>query len=171
MSDFQTIQEAKDFLRENIEKGEDCPCCGQLVKLYKRKLTSGMARALINLYRESKQDTLEYVHISRLGRLNGGEFAQLKRWGLIIDKDNDDPELKRTSGFWAITGEGIDFVERRSEVPKYVFTYNMITVTNSRVSTTIEQALGTKFNYAELMGELFDKPRGGTHGKDIIKGL
>ena len=39
----------KEFLRANYEKGCDCPTCGQFVKLYKRKLNSGMAKTLIIL--------------------------------------------------------------------------------------------------------------------------
>jgi hypothetical protein len=43
---MKTITEAKDFLNENYKDGCICPCCNQTVKLYKRKLNSGMARVL-----------------------------------------------------------------------------------------------------------------------------
>ena len=149
---METVVDAKRYLRDNWEKGTDCPCCGQLVKLYKRKLTSGMARALISLYKETKGDIHTYVHISRLGRLNGGEFAQLKRWGLIWDQESSDPDVQRTSGKWAITAKGVQFVTGLAAVPKYVYTYNMKTIGKSENQlTTISQALGNRFNYADLM--------------------
>ena len=46
---METIKEAKEHLRNNFEEGIDCPCCGQFVKLYKRKLNSGMAATLIRI--------------------------------------------------------------------------------------------------------------------------
>lgn len=34
---FETLEEAKQFLRENWEEGADCPCCTQKVKLWKNR--------------------------------------------------------------------------------------------------------------------------------------
>ena len=45
-----TIQEAKNFLKENFEKGCICPTCNKIVKKYVRPLNSVMARMLIRLY-------------------------------------------------------------------------------------------------------------------------
>lgn len=150
MVELETLEEAKHFLKENIKDGAACPCCKQLVKLYKRKLTSGMAIAIINLYKESVYSSKEYVHITELGHLNGGEFAQLKRWGMIREQENEDT-AKRTSGMWAITAKGKSFVLGMYSPPKYVYTYNMATIQFSNQVTNIKQALGNKFNYKELM--------------------
>jgi len=35
-----TILEAKQLLKDNFAQGIECPCCGQFVKRYKRKLNS-----------------------------------------------------------------------------------------------------------------------------------
>lgn len=145
-----TIETAKEYLHENWREGVDCPACSQLVKLYKRKLTSGMAKALIRLYLEANKSTTEFIHITQLGHLNGGEFAQLKRWGLILDEPNDDT-TKRTSGMWSITKKGVSFVQGKLEVPKYIFTYNMLNIEVSEEKTDIRDALGNKFDYEELM--------------------
>lgn len=148
---MDTIDEAKKHLRENWEKGTPCPCCGQFVKLYRRKLTSGMAVALIRLYRLTKLDHDEYVHITKLGHLNGGEFAQLVRWSLIQEMPNDN-DVKRTSGNWRITRDGILFVKGELSVASHVYTYNGKTIKFSKTSTDIHEALGNKFNYKEIMG-------------------
>ena len=47
LANIETVKEAKTFLRKNFDQGIDCPCCGQFVKKYKRKLNSSMAYALI----------------------------------------------------------------------------------------------------------------------------
>ena len=151
-NDFKTLEEAKQFIRDNFQEGSSCPCCGQFVKLYKRKLTSGMAKALINLYYASSRSTKRYIHITDLGHLNGGEFAQLQRWGLIVEQPNEDEE-KRTSGMWAITYDGMSFVEKLRTVPSHVYTYNGKTIKFSVKETNIEQALGNKFHYTELMSK------------------
>lgn len=146
-----SLTEAKQLLRDNWDKGIDCPCCGQLVKKYSRKLTSSMAGALISLYNNSKNE----VHISEIEHVNGGEFAQLERWGLIRQLDNTDT-TKRTSGMWVIEPKGKAFVMGQIQVPMYCDTYNGKTLSFSAEMTTIKQALGNKFDYSELMG--FEPP-------------
>ena len=146
-----TIAEAKEYLRQNFDKGANCPCCTQFTKRYSRKLTSGMAVALINLYNISDR---EYVHIERLGRLNGGEFAQLAHWGLIEEKPNEDDGTKRTSGYWHITLRGVNFVKGSTRVASHVYTFNGKRLGFSETSTDIHEALGKKFNYSELMGRV-----------------
>ncbi len=154
MKQQSTLVEIKAYLQKHWLKGTHCPACAQKVKLYKRKLTSGMAVALIRLYEASNADPYNFVHITKLGHLNGGEFAQLKRWGLIEEADNKD-EFKRTSGMWAITEKGMRFVRGTVKVDKYIYTYNGKTIRVINVSdetTDIYNALGNKFNYSELMG-------------------
>lgn len=143
------LEKAKQELRDNWYEGLDCPCCGQFVKRYKRKLTSSMAVGLISLYNQSS-GWGEEIHISKIRGVNGGEFAQLKRWGLISDTFNED-KTKRTSGLWTITEKGKLFVNNRIEVPKYCETYNGKTLSFSEETTTIKQALSNRFNYEEMM--------------------
>ena len=150
---METVDKAKEYLRENWEEGIDCPCCGQLVKKYPRKLTTSMAVGLISLYRLSGFSTSTPIHIKKVDMVNGGEFAQLRRWGLISEVRNDDNH-KRTSGLWLITQKGVDFVNQRLEVPMYCDTYDGKTLGFSEETTTIKQALGNRFNYAEMMGRL-----------------
>lgn len=142
-----TLEEAKQVLRDSWTEGTDCPCCGQLVKKYSRKLTSSMSRGLISLY---KQREAMPVHISKIDSVNGGEFAQLKRWGLIDDVENSDT-TKRVSGLWRITQKGVDFVEGSIDVPMYCETYNGTTLGFSDEVTDIRTALGNRFDYLELM--------------------
>lgn len=138
------------YIKDNLVEGVICPCCEQLAKQYSRKFTASMAVGLISLYNQAKS-TYNPIHIKKIKLVNGGEFAQMKRWELIADSKNEDT-TKRTSGLWNITSKGIDFVNNRIQIPMYCDTYNGQTLGFSREMTTIKQALGNKFDYSELMG-------------------
>jgi hypothetical protein len=150
------IDEAKQQLKDNFIEGMRCPCCDQLVKKYSRKLTRSMAIGLMSLYRQ--QHTPRPIHIKKIEGVNGGEFAQLRRWGLIRAATNTTT-TKRMSGLWFITYKGAEFVKGRMQVPAYCDTYNGETLSFSEEMTTIKQALGRNFDYAEMMGVPFEAAR------------
>ncbi|HWY36093.1 MAG TPA: hypothetical protein VNX68_15720, partial [Nitrosopumilaceae archaeon] len=62
-----TVEEAKKFLRKNFDLGVNCPCCGQLVKNWRRKLDSRMARALIGLHQLTSKNK-HFFHIVEIER-------------------------------------------------------------------------------------------------------
>ena len=155
---METIKESKEFLKSNYSKGCKCPSCGQMVKLYKRKLNSSNAICMIEF---AKMATVgKWYHISDLikyntllaTRLNGGEFARMRYFGLIEEMEKDPKETsKRTSGYWRITQKGVDFVNNIITVPKYVFIFDNRVQGLSDEKTNIIESLGNKFNYQELM--------------------
>lgn len=161
MNDEMTIKEAKEILRQNWEKGIDCPCCTQMVRLYKRQPYYVQALALINLYKLDKVEP-GYYHITQIEKgikkSGGGDFAKLHVFGLIVDRQNTDTK-KRTSGMWAITDKGRAFVAGTTTVPKYARIFNRKYYDVSKELVTIKDMLGSEFNYQELMGEYYrDKP-------------
>jgi hypothetical protein len=155
-SKFKTIEEAKQFLRDNYADGVDCPCCGQFVKLYKRKLNSSMAAILIAVFQHSGR---EYVHIPSLisslphlhASLGGGDFSKLAHWGLIAKKDDVRDDGSNRTGQWRVTKKGEQFIKNEIFVAKHVFLYNGIFRRYSDDGISIIDALGNKFNYRELM--------------------
>ena len=148
---METIKEAKTFLKENYSKGCTCPACGQYVRLYERKLNSVMARALINLYKIG--EGVNPVHVKEIikGISDTGtnDFSKLMYWKMIEEEINENSKTK-TSGVWKITKLGIDFVNGKS-FPKSVMVYNNKVRGFHIENTTIEESLGVKFNYKELM--------------------
>lgn len=157
---METVAKAKEYLRENWEQGVDCPCCGQHVQLYDYKLFATSARALILLYRLTKERPDEYFHISEYAEADRGKsraphFAELRFWGLISKQSNTDP-AKKSSGYWKITTKGKEFVDGTITVPSRILVYNNRFKGFSDKSTDIDinEALGNKFNFAELMGRL-----------------
>lgn len=130
-----------------------CPCCGRLVKLYTRKLTSAIAAALIYFYREDKQLPLQWIHGIALMQRRGSrsrDFPLLRHWGLVEQLEGPG-EVAKEAGMYRITKLGRGFVERATSVPRAFFQYNEQVWGWSEEQTDIEQALGDRFNYHVLM--------------------
>lgn len=160
MALFETLEESKQYLRDNWKQGVDCPCCNQRVQLYDYKLFSSSALALIVLYRLSKQDINQpYFHAREFAYGVNGEgrathYTDMKFWGLIEKMPNDDPK-KKSSGFWRITDQGRLFVEGKIKVPSRILVFNnkFYGYTDKSELISIRDALGNHFDYSELMGE------------------
>lgn len=148
-------------MRENWETGVDCPCCNQLVKLYNRKLYSTPAAYLVNLYRLDRKNPKQvYWHVTEIQKviIGGGDFSKLMYWGLITEQPKDeDDDSKRTSGYWAITDKGRDFVRGKITVPSHVRLFDGKSYGFTGKQVTIHHVLGNKFNYAELMGDAMNR--------------
>lgn len=159
-----SISEEKKRLRAEFHKGTKCACCGQSVKLYKRKINSGMALFLIGLWR------LECRHQETLPGMIGREFfsnkqvmnemdltassldySVMKHFGIIEPRISEGG--KKDSGYWRLTREGIDFVANGKKVNKHVLIFDNKKQGFSDEFTTIQEALGDKFDFQELMKE------------------
>ena len=131
-------------------KAQVCPCCDQLVKVYRFPINSSMVKDLMSL--ASKADVGVYMHKVDFCRSTnqGGHFSKWSDWGLVTQMPNDNP-AKKTSGMYALTQKGRDFVDNKLRVPKYILTYNAQVLGFDGDEITIEEALGNHFNYSELM--------------------
>jgi len=148
-----TLKGAKAYVKANFKHGVVCPCCEQYVKLYQRKLNSGMAMALIRIYKKSPTDWLEVKDFFRQYRYhNGHDWTLLRHWGLLVEKIQTERKGKqKCSGIWKITQKGIDFILGKTTVPKFLLMYNQIGYGLMGADITILDALTSKFNYDELM--------------------
>ena len=154
-----TLEEAKEWLRQKFADGANCPCCAQHVKLYKRKLNSGMAAGLVIMYRHHFANRSEPFDTHKLlfrGRRLDADFAKLRFWGLItrVEADTEGVNHPRRGSKYKITEDGCRFVERQISVPKYVYLYNDRPQKQTAGVTEVidlDHALGSKFNYNELM--------------------
>jgi hypothetical protein len=162
----KTLQEATNHLEENLADGVFCPCCKRFNKEYERKFNSAMAICLLEFYKTSilNSSLRDFTHIADLflnnklfaENMNGGNFATIAYWELIEEMPKDHKNTtSRTSGYWRITQKGIDFVNSKIQIPKYIYTHNATLLRVSDTVTDIQQSLGNKFNYVEMMqGEL-----------------
>lgn len=150
---METIKEAKAFLRANFNDGVKCPCCAQMVKLYKRKIHYTMAVELIRLYKLSNGNNKYFHYLEiRLENNTSGDFAKLAYWGFIEEQINESTN-KKTSGSWRITTKGKHFVKGLIKVPSHAHVYDAVARGFSKNLVGIEECIGKKFNYKELMEE------------------
>jgi hypothetical protein len=150
---METLKEVKNYLRTNYEKGCDCPACGQFVKLYRRKLNSGMAVTLLRMHQYDRRGWINVKDFLRQNKFrNNHDWTLLRHWGLIVERDEGIIEGGKSLGQWRITYEGSQFVLNRSRVFKRILLYNNVLQSFDESETTnITEALGNKFNYQELM--------------------
>lgn len=146
-----TLDVAKQWLRKRADRGENCPCCGQRVQFYRRKINSGMARALIAMYRAAGTD---WVHkptaLKGLGAAARDE-SLLRYWGLMEEESAVRADGGR-SGWWRVTPQGEAFLLDISRVPKYATIYDgRLLGMDATQMVNIRDALSDKFNYNELM--------------------
>ena len=148
---MESIKEGKIYLRQEFAKGTECPCCGQFVKLYKRKLGSVMGRAIIRLYNLGEG----YHHVKEIikgiSATGTNDFSKLKYWQLIKEMPNLEDLDKKNCGYWKITQKGIEFVKQNIDVPSHVHIYNGKVLGFEDTTTNIIASLGNKFSYKELM--------------------
>lgn len=149
------IQDLRDEVVKKAKSGGCiCPVCDQTVKVYKRKLTSSMAIALIEIYKYNKK---EYMHVeSLLKKLDlpasiRGDFPKLRFWGLIKPQRWDREDGSNRNGYYKITDRGIYFVEGKSNEPSHVSIFNNKLVGLSGSYVKINDCLiNNKFNYKEI---------------------
>lgn len=158
VSGDSTLREARRLLRARlVAGGGECPCCRQLAKVYKRKLSSSMGYALVLIYRYFEVYTDEaWLHVPTY--LNGfgvvargGDWSKLVFWGMIEERPEDREDGCKHAGHWRITEKGKRFVRKVETAPKHLFFYNGQCVALSAEQTFIDEALGNHFHYDELM--------------------
>lgn len=137
-----------------LELGEQrcCPTCGRWAQVYRRRIYGTVAMQLIRLYKLGGTD--DYVHTRNLlgrGATGVGDFSKAKYWGLIEEAPNIDNN-KNNNGLWRLTGIGISFVCGVHRIQEYALVYNDAVLKFDGKPVSIEDCLGKKFDYRELMG-------------------
>lgn len=142
-----TIQAGKDWLMANIRKGTKCPLCGQHAQLYRRKVNTGMAVSLIRMYRINKTG---WVHVPTSVGAKSREEGKLAYWRLVEEQPNKGLHGGR-AGYWRVTEFGERFLLAQEAIPTYALVYNGRVMGHEGPMVTIRDALGTGFNYDDLM--------------------
>jgi hypothetical protein len=167
---FATLEEAKTWLHKRLRKGARCPCCSQYARVYKRSITSQMARWLIWLtvtYRAQRiAGEGEWVDVKK-SPVRGGDYAKLRYWRLIQRPANLDPAV-RSSGLWRPTRDAYSFVLGNLRLPKNIYVFDEHAVGKGAEMVTIIDALHERFNYQELMGDM--APFGATSPEEWYDG-
>lgn len=153
----RTVNEAKDLVSKNIQKGCECPVCGQGVKMYQRPINASMAYALILIH---KHAGTEWVHVERLLRSIEGvpssvraDFHKLRFWNLLDVQPGQRDDGNPHKGIYRVTELGRLFLEGTLTVmsPLRIYNNQSYGYTENAKAVNIHQALGKKFNYEKIV--------------------
>lgn len=146
-----TIAESREWIDAHREDGVSCPSCDQYAKVYRRKISSSIAEVLIAMHNESKRTGQEFVHVPSLKAKNSREVSKLVWWG-FVEEQKELREDGGRAGYWRVTEAGELWLKNITTAPKYAVTYNnkLLEMTDDE-QVSIVDALGTKFNYSDLM--------------------
>jgi hypothetical protein len=104
---------------------------------------------LIRLYQEG--GTTEFIESKTVKQPGqGGDATRLAHWGLVEQESERRPDGGK-SGFWRVTPLGERFLLGDATIPKYVYVYDGRALRSGGPQVSIRDALGKKFDYAELM--------------------
>ncbi|RKY28465.1 MAG: hypothetical protein DRP83_00770 [Planctomycetota bacterium] len=153
-----TRQKVIAELRKETEKrahdaqGTHCPVCSKFVKVYRRKLHNEMARFLIKLVHAYKRYPRYYTmrELFPGNNKSASDGSYLVHWGLVERSDATN-EAQAPAGSYRPTDKGLRFAHNNEFVPTHVHLLNNEVVGWSDRQTNIRTALGSKFNYEELM--------------------
>ena len=159
-SEWTTLIEAKRKVLAELDGGVSCPCCGQFAKIYRRTITSQMAKGLIRFYRAASgavglpivlADLFDHDRLYAVSAGKGGDFTKLVYWGLISEVPKPDTKDTRSSGVWQLTEKGQRFVLCAEKVPKNAVVYDGQLIGLEGRMVSIRECLRSRFSYDELM--------------------
>lgn len=148
-----TLIEAQNALRDELEPGSRCPCCGQYVKAYARAMTAFTGKSMIMMYRHHRN---EYVQIPTLIRrylpdMTQGGYATLGSYWGLIEEEKERREDGGRAGWWRLTDSGIQFVLGWLSVPRQAVIYDTKLLRYQGETVTIRDVVKKQFDYDALM--------------------
>lgn len=153
MADFTdelTLREARELLRPLAREGHKCPLCTQFVKIYRRQINATMARNLIIAFQRHEYQPFHLAELDGRGDKREADFAKLRFWGLIHEEDERREDGGR-AGYWRISALGSCWIYDETTVSRYALIFDNRLLGHEGEPWSVRQALGTKFDYAELM--------------------
>jgi hypothetical protein len=139
----ELIDDAVMQLYARLETGSECPCCGQMVKSYKRRLRANHVKFLLDLIEKSTRDE-PWVHYRKC-RFAGRDYNYLAHFGLAEFKDR---------GLWQPTTKGRIFALGQTEVPEWVEVYNNRVIGVAEKTVHIHDCLNAgDFNLVDVLGD------------------
>lgn len=152
-----TMKDLIHYLNTMILKdgSVDCLCCRSHIETYKRTISRALIYWMTALRKMSKNGQ-KYLHFKDVDqylyerlKMNASDYIILKRWELIEVRTKLDKKNKEVStGEYTITQKGMDFLDGKIRVPKYVY------LTNGRLIKTSPETISfidaKNFDYEDL---------------------
>lgn len=144
-----TLSEARQRVRDGMRDGITCPCCEQLVKVYRRRMTATHARILLGLLaaHDAAGGPVKTSAIplgSGDARTAGGDIGKLELFRLVRRVDGDRWAPSELGRRWAagerVCADWLDVVNGRI-------------IDRADTHRTIAEALGERFDLARVWQE------------------
>ena len=124
----KTLEEAQEDIYERIEDEKDavCECCGQTVRLYKRRPTAKFLTALVDVA-VKYQETHDWIDLTDVIDGSVGEFLLWEHWGFIEVSDVREEEKHKYAKSPRLvkpTQAAIDWLLGKTAVSAYLWIYN-----------------------------------------------
>lgn len=151
MPDTATIAQARDFVHEHRIEGVRCPCCGEMRRIYRRRVTRAQVLFLRDLVRESVRrhagTSMGLVDVREIEgqHMRGGDYAKLKHWGLAFP-DAKDP------GWWHLSAKGLTFLRGSTRIPKHLWIDGNEVVRESPEDVDVHDCYRERFVLPEIFG-------------------
>jgi hypothetical protein len=146
--DLVTLAQARIWLREHLDEGTYCPCCGQWAKIYRWSLYGTAARLLMRFYRAG--GTGAFVESKAVKGISQGSASHLAFWQLVEHEPDRRPDGGK-SGWWRVTTQGEAFLQGRLLIPKYAYVYDGNVLRHDGDPTSVYNVLGEQFDWREHM--------------------
>lgn len=152
---FEQNQYERFWTRLHNQERQICPCCKRLAVTWRLRIHSTLVHMLIKLYRVSLADHGKpdgWVHLNRFAPARtGNDFSIVKHWHLAEAMPADESEDKNSSGFYRLREVGVEFVENKMGIPKYMFVFDNKVVRPGTDIIWVKDALKKGFKYSDLM--------------------
>ncbi len=138
-----SLHSARQAVKAGRERGVVCPCCDQLVKVYKRRINLQMARAALWM---SRTPPGQFVDMTKAPAsiVRNREYSRLALWELAeAERGRNHAGAKK--GRWRLTKGGRLFVDNVLRVPEYILVLNGKVIDVSRETTHIGRVKGFHF--------------------------
>jgi hypothetical protein len=148
-----TLGEARAWLNDAVSgAGARCPCCDQWAKVYRRTITSSMARDLVEFARRTAAG--EWFRIPEVLGYQGGDAAKLRHWALIEPGD-PDPDTGNGGPLrtFRVTHLGRAWVGGKTVVARHALLYDgeCLGLSSTEGYVAIRDVLGDRFDLKALL--------------------
>ena len=174
VSDTVTLARIRVLLERHAEEGVICPACERAVKVYKRQISPGTARWLVELVKRAGRER-KAIHTGEIIKSMGTEEMTgtdattiLPFWKLITSVPSTDPD-KSESGYWRPTQKGVQFVEGYIKIPKTAVMYNGKLIELAGRFVDIEAALVSRKTVYDIIELLGRKPLAWQTVRTVVK--
>lgn len=145
----EVIERLRNELHSKLAEGTHCVVCDQNAREYKRKINSGMAFALVTMYRRAGTYWFHKPTVLRGVGAAARDESLLRFWGLIEERYGKSPDGR--AGWWRVTPKGEAFIIGGLKVPKYAHIYNGEFLRFSGPNITCDDAAGDRFSLSEML--------------------